>query len=78
MGGREGIEYIVKIHIVKETGGRSAGEGKGHCTIKEEKTGETTLPLVLCLDILVLANPATSDPSVRVAVYHILALPVLG
>ena len=29
-GEREGIEYIVKIHIVKEEGGRSAGEGKGH------------------------------------------------
>ena len=29
-GEREGIEYIVKIHIVKGEGGRSAGEGKGH------------------------------------------------
>ena len=28
--GREGREYIVKIHIVKEKGGRLAGEGKGH------------------------------------------------
>ena len=28
--GGEGTEYIVKIHIVKEEGGRSVGEGKGH------------------------------------------------
>ena len=68
----------MKIHIVKEEGGRSAGEGKGQWTGKEEKRGETTLPLVLCLDILVVPRPATSDPSVRVAVVYIIALPGLG
>ncbi len=39
---------------------------------------EAILPLVLCLDILVFDNPTTSDPSVRVAVDHILELPGLG
>ena len=54
-------------------------QGKGRDTREGKKRREgSTLPLVLCLDILVLANAATSDPSVRVAVYNIIALPGLG
>ena len=55
---------------------RRGGEGILGRERSEER--ETTLPLVLCLDILVLVNPATSDPSVRAAVDHIRALPGLG
>ena len=73
----EGIGYVVWIHIVSEEGGRSAGEGKGRDTREGKKRGETTVPLVLCLDILVVVDPVTSDPSVRIAVDHTIALPGL-
>ncbi len=66
----EAIGYVVWIHIVSEEGGRSAGEGKGRDTREGGKRGETTVPLVLCLNILVLDSPVTSDPSVRMAVDH--------
>ena len=68
----EGIGYVVWIHIVSEEGGRSAGEGKGRDrnTREGKKRGETSVPLVLCLDILVLDSPVTSDLSVRVAMDH--------
>ena len=65
------------IHIVSEEGGRPAGEGKGRDTRQGKKRGETTVPLVLCLDILVLANPSTSDPSVRVEEEYMILLPEL-
>ncbi len=47
-------------------------------TLHAKRRGDATLPLDLCLDILVLDNPATTDPSVRVAEETILALPGLG
>jgi hypothetical protein len=66
----EGIGYVVWIHIVSEEGGRSAGEGKVRDTREGKKRGETTVPLVLCLEIFVLDSPVTSDPSVRAAEDH--------
>jgi hypothetical protein len=79
-GGREGGDRVYGVDSHGQGGGRKVsrgGRGRG-TTQGKKRRREATLPLVLCLDILVLLNPATSDPSVRVAVDHIKALPGLG
>ena len=70
--------YSVDSH--GQGGGRKVSRGgRGRDTTSGKKRErEATLPLVLCLDILVFANPATSDPSVRVAVDNTIAFPGLG